>query len=142
MVPSKRGSSTILANRAARSGKKLRRLSQKIEKLVKKIRRLPVVFLWAAQAIAADVTVRDATEFRRVVAEATPGTRILIAPGDYTGGFHFSNLRGETNRPIVIAAADPARPPVIKGGGTGLHFSDLVFVELDHLTLTGWSGNG
>ena len=101
-----------------------------------------LLILCAANAIGADITVRDATEFRRAVADAIPGTRILLAPGDYAGGFHFSNVRGATNRPVVIAAADPTRPPIIKGGGTGLQFSDPAFVELHHLTLTGWSGNG
>jgi hypothetical protein len=99
-----------------------------------------VILLWAANAIAADVTVRDATEFRRAVAEATPGTRVLLAPGEYAGGFHFANLRGETNRPIVIAAADSAKPPVIKGDG--IQFSDPTFVELRDLVFAGWSGNG
>ena len=99
-----------------------------------------VLFARAAQAVAADVMVHDAMEFRRAVAEATPGTHILLAPGDYTGGFHFSNLRGESNRRIVIAAADAARPPVIKGGG--IHLSDPMFVELRDLIVTGWPANG
>jgi hypothetical protein len=100
------------------------------------------IFLCVAHAIAADVTVRDAVEFRRAVAEAIPGTRILLAPGEYAGGFHFPNLRGESNRPIVIGAADSTRLPVIKGGATGFHFSDPSFVELRDLILIGWSGNG
>ena len=93
-------------------------------------------------SFAADVAVRDAAEFRKAVAEAVPGTRILLAPGEYAGGFHFPNVHGESNRPVVITAADPAQPPVIKGGGTGLHFTDPAFVEVRHLTLVGWSGNG
>jgi parallel beta helix pectate lyase-like protein len=101
-----------------------------------------VLLLCVGNASAADVSVHDAIEFRHAVAEAVPGTRILLAPGDYAGGFHFSIVRGETNRPIVIAAADPMRSPVIKGGETGIHFSDPAFVELHHLILTGWSGNG
>lgn len=106
---------------------------------VKRFLGLTMVF-WAVNAIAADVVVRDSGEFRRAVTEATPGTRILLAPGEYEGGFHFSNLRGETNRPVVIAAADPAKPPVIKGGG--IQFSDPTFVELRALIIIGWSGNG
>ncbi|HWN96833.1 MAG TPA: right-handed parallel beta-helix repeat-containing protein [Methylomirabilota bacterium] len=101
-----------------------------------------LVFACASNVDAADVTVRSAAEFRRAVAEATPGVRILLGPGNYAGGFHFANLRGETNRPIVIAAADLAKPPVISGGGTGMHFTDPAFVELHHLTFAAWSGNG
>jgi hypothetical protein len=96
----------------------------------------------AGHAIAADVTVRNRAELVRAVTQAIPGTRILVAPGDYPGGFHFVKIRGETNRPIVIAAADPGNPPVIRGGGNGMQFSDPAFVELRQLTFTGWSGNG
>lgn len=91
---------------------------------------------------AADVVVRDSTELRRALAEARGGTRILLAPGQYAGGLHFSNVRGESNRPIVIAAAEAGRPPVIQGGGNGLQLSDPAFVELHHLVFTGWSANG
>jgi hypothetical protein len=85
--------------------------------------------------------VRDAAELRRAVAAAQPGTRILLT-GEFVGGFHFSNLRGESNRPIVIAAANAARPPVIRGGGNGIQLSAPAFVELHHLIIDGWSGNG
>ena len=62
-------------------------------------------------------------QFKCSAAEAKPGTRILLAPGTYPGGFHFFNLRGETNNPIVIGAADSAHPPVIQGGAGGLQLS-------------------
>jgi len=64
-------------------------------------------------------TVHDAAELRTAVESAQPGARILLAPGSYPGGFYFANLRGETNLPIVIAAADPQNPPVIQGAQTG-----------------------
>jgi hypothetical protein len=81
-------------------------------------------------AAAGEALVRNAEEFRQAVAQAKPGTRILLAPGAYPGGFYFSNLQGATNGPIIIAAADPAHPPVIQGAATGLHFSRPAFVEL------------
>ncbi len=92
----------------------------------------------AAQA----VTVRDAAGLRAAVAAAQPGARILLAPGRYPGGFSFSNLRGETNRPVVIAAADPQNPPVIEGGANGMQLSDPAFVELHDLVFHGATGNG
>src|SRR5687768_14496989 len=78
-----------------------------------------LIWLCAGSAIAADVLVRDSAELRRAVAQAGPGTRILLE-GQFTGGLHFSRLRGESNRPIVLASADPAKPALIQGGGNGM----------------------
>jgi hypothetical protein len=94
----------------------------------------------AAQSPAA-ITVRSADELRRAVAAATPGARILLAPGEYEGGLYFT-LKGEPNKPIIIAAADPKNPPVIKGRAEGMHLSDCAYVELHNLTFTGATGNG
>lgn len=99
--------------------------------------------IWAAGGLrAAEVPVRDAAELRAAVAAAVPGTRVLLAGGNYGAGFHFRNLRGEPGRPIVLAAADPARPPVFQGGNTGLHLSAPAHVELDGLVFTGHAANG
>lgn len=89
-----------------------------------------------------EVVVRNADEFRQAINRAKPGTRILLAPGTYPGGFFFSNLQGETNSPIIIAAADPANPPVIEGGSTGLHLSRPSFVELHDLVISNVTVNG
>jgi hypothetical protein len=43
---------------------------------------------------------------------------------------------------VVIAAADPKRPPVIRGGASGLQLSDPVHVVLRDLRLEGARGNG
>ncbi|HJQ80145.1 MAG TPA: hypothetical protein VJ828_09325, partial [Lacipirellulaceae bacterium] len=74
--------------------------------------------------------------------KATPGTTILLAPGTYRGGLSHAGLQGTPEQPIVIAAADPERPPVIQGGGGGLHFTDPAHLELRGLTIDGASGNG
>jgi hypothetical protein len=96
----------------------------------------------AANGDGADRLVRDAAEFRQAVSSAKPGTRIRLAPGTYPGGFDFRNLRGTANQPIVIAGADPDRPPVFQGGTAGLHFSNPMFVELKDLVITNMIGNG
>ncbi len=96
----------------------------------------------AADAQGTDVRVRDAASFRQAVGRAKPGTRILLEPGVYAGGFHFSNLHGESNAPIVIAAADPARPPMFQGGGVAMQLSRPAFLELSDLVVTNMSGNG
>ena len=113
--------------------------------------RNPFVFLTAIAAAsllplvsahAADVSVSTPNELRRAIAQATPGARILLAPGEYAGGMYFANVRGAPDQPIVIAAADPARPPRIRGGGASLQFSDAAYLELQDLELTGATGNG
>jgi hypothetical protein len=93
-------------------------------------------------ARAADVNVRDSNGLRQAMAEATPGTRILLAPGEYAGGIFFGGLHGEEGQPIVIAAADPDRPPVIRGGGAAFHLPDACHLELSDLELVGGTGNG
>jgi len=89
-------------------------------------RTLTAVCLLATSFIvaeAADVRVRNGTEFREAIAKAVPGTRVLLAPGVYTGGLYFSTVRGETNRPVHIGATDAANPPVIDASEGGLQFS-------------------
>jgi hypothetical protein len=43
---------------------------------------------------------------------------------------------------IVIGAADPARPPRIVGGGSGIHLSEVSYLELRDLVFSGARGNG
>ncbi len=88
------------------------------------------------------VRVGNAREFREAVSRAKGGTRILLAPGEYAGGFYFSGLCGEKGKPIVIGAQDPNDPPLIKGGSTALHFSDPLHVELENLVVSGSRQNG
>src|SRR5688572_26969668 len=84
----------------------------------------------------ADVKVNNAAEFRSAVAAAKPGTRILLAGGNYGGGFLFANLRGEEGKPIVITAADPTEPAVFSQANVALHLSNPAYVELRNLVLT------
>ena len=74
---------------------------------------------------ARTITVADTEQLRRALVDAVPGTIIRIAPGDYRGGLTGRGLHGEPSKPIILKAADPKRPPVFKGGTTGLHLSDL-----------------
>lgn len=97
---------------------------------------------FAGAAEPTEVRVSDAAGLRAAVAAAKPGTRLLLAGGEYGGGFQFSNLRGEAGRPIVIAAADPQRPPVFSRGKTGLHLSNPAHVELQGLVFERLSDNG
>jgi len=88
------------------------------------------------------VRVTDSAQLRQAVRHARPGTTVLLAPGEYTGGLYFENVRGEPGRPITIAAQDAQKPPVIRGGGTGLHISKAAYLELRGLVITGARYNG
>jgi hypothetical protein len=90
----------------------------------------------------ADVSVRNAAEFRAAIAAAQPGTTVRLAAGVYGGGFHFLNLRGEAARPIVIAAADPMHPPIFRDANAGIHLSNPAHVELRDLAFTKLAHNG
>ena len=94
------------------------------------------------QPAGATVRVRTRDELQQAVAGAKPGTRIVVAPGNYAGGLSFAGLRGEKDRPIVVAGEDPTEPPVFEGGGSCLHLSDPAYVELQDLVLTKGRGNG
>jgi hypothetical protein len=106
------------------------------------VRFVVATFCGAVAARSEDVSVNDAATFRAAVAAAKPGTRILLAGGVYGGGFHFSNLRGEAGRPILIAAADPQQPPVFRDANLGIHLSNPAFVELRGLVFTKLAHNG
>jgi len=98
----------------------------------------PTPFLLAALcsvAAAQDVTVSTADELRQALQQARPGTRVLVAPGDYRGYIGVDGLRGAPGKPIVVAAADPERPPVLHGGKECLHFSNASYLVLRNLVL-------
>jgi hypothetical protein len=86
--------------------------------------------------------VHTADELRAAVSKAAPGSQIRLAPGEYPGGLYFGGVRGGPGSPIVIAAADPEHPPVIRGGTEGIHLTDPCWVELRDLTLIGAARNG
>lgn len=88
------------------------------------------------------ITVRTREELVQAVQAAKPGATIAIAPGTYRGGLYWTNLRGTKDQPIVLAALDPARPPVINGGADCLHLVDAEYVELRDLVFTKATGNG
>jgi hypothetical protein len=95
-----------------------------------------------ADAQQREIRVNDRTELAAALAKAEPGDTILLAPGKYAGGLSRNRLQGTAEKPIVVAAADAARPPVIEGGSAGLHLSNPAFVELRGLVIEGARGNG
>lgn len=87
-----------------------------------------------------EVTTRQ--ELLAGLSNAVPGTKILIAPGQYRGGLSFAELKGTPTAPIIISALDPESPPVFRGGNTGLHLIRPSHVRLSHLCFDGATGNG
>jgi hypothetical protein len=65
-----------------------------------------------------------------------------VAPGTYEGGLYLGGLQGTEDAPIVIAGADPDSPPVIEGGGSGMHLVNATWLELRDFVLRGATGNG
>ncbi|MBO3803777.1 MAG: right-handed parallel beta-helix repeat-containing protein [Candidatus Brockarchaeota archaeon] len=85
---------------------------------------------------------RRKLELERALAEAKPGSVILLEPGVYEGGIYVENLRGEPGKPIVIGAEDPLNPPVINGGRECLHLVEPAYVEVRDIIFSGASENG
>jgi hypothetical protein len=88
------------------------------------------------------VIVRTGEQFGRALNRAAPGTRILLMPGVYSGNIYVDGPRGSPDLPIVIAAADPQRKPIIRGGKECIKLTSPAHVELKNLILEGSSSNG
>ncbi len=101
-------------------------------------------FVVAVGRVYAESTVRvnSRDELQQALRNARPGDKILMAPGVYRGGLSQAGLRGAKGRPIVLAALDPKRPPVIEGGTTCLQLTDPSYVDLRNLVLRKATGNG
>lgn len=87
---------------------------------------------------AREVRVATTDELRRALADARPGTRILIAPGEYAG-FRAANVRGSDGKPVVVAAEQPDKAPVFVGG---VQLSDVAWIELAGLVVRNAPANG
>lgn len=90
----------------------------------------------------AAVRVADDAALHTALSRAEPGWRIEIAPGRYRPGVMVSDRHGTAERPIVIAGADPDRPPVFDGGSQAWHLSNCSHLMLRNISVRGQSGNG
>jgi hypothetical protein len=78
---------------------------------------------------------------QRAVRQATPGTRILVHAGTYSGTTSLTGLRGEPGRPVAIVAEgevvlDAAGASMVMAG------SDLKYVVIEGFTLRGAATHG
>lgn len=100
---------------------------------------LLVVAALLAQALAPrEVRVATVEELQRALEQSPPGTRILVAPGEY-GAVFAANVRGAPEHPIVLAPAERGAPPLFRAG---LMLSDVAHLELEGLQVVGAPGNG
>lgn len=94
------------------------------------------------QTAPKEILVSSREELVRALDSPKPGTTILIAPGGYQGGLHFSNVHGTSDQRITVCAQVPDNPPIFTGGGSGLQFSAVSFLTLENLVIKKASGNG
>lgn len=113
--------------------------------MIRRVRIFPVVMLLGvltAAAWAEKVTVNSSSALRSAIAGAKPGTTILMAPGNYTGGMRFRDISGTAAARITIRGEDPRDPPVFKGGSQAMHLADCNYVTLADFIVDGCSTNG
>ncbi|MFN0007904.1 MAG: right-handed parallel beta-helix repeat-containing protein [Planctomycetota bacterium] len=85
-----------------------------------------------------EVRVATIAELRQALAAASPGTGILVAPGQYEG-FFAAGVHGAPGRPVVLRAATADDRPVFRGE---VHLSSVSHLEIAGLTIEGAPGNG
>jgi hypothetical protein len=87
-----------------------------------------VLLLAASPTLAASCAkaLATAAEIQTAMRNATAGTTILVAPGEYVGlrstsghskSHFYSSRSGTASRPIVLKSCDPLRPAVFLGDG-------------------------
>lgn len=95
-----------------------------------------------ARVEAKDFDINDDAELRQALAAAGPGDQLLLKPARFRGGISTNNLNGTAEKPIVIKASFPGKPPLIEGGDTGIHLSRASHVVIDGLAIRGSVSNG
>ncbi|MFT4688670.1 MAG: right-handed parallel beta-helix repeat-containing protein [Verrucomicrobiia bacterium] len=93
-------------------------------------------------ARAAEIKITSSIELTRAFQGASPGDRLLLRGGDYRGGVSLRGRSGTKGHPIAIVAADPDKPPVFRGGTSGMHISGCDHIELRGLHFTEARSNG
>ena len=113
-----------------------------LRRLPRSVFALGAVLATAGGAGAAPTPLATLEAIRTAALGAKPGAVLRIAPGTYDGRLHLVDVKGAEGKPVVLEAADPAQPPVFRGGANGLQLTDAVHVELRNLVFEGQTGNG
>ena len=89
------------------------------------------------------VKVSNTNQLRSAIAQAQPGTRILLANGIFEGGIYINGLSGTKENPIIITGLDPDKPPVFSGGPSqAFHLANCNHIVLSNFIVRGFSSNG
>ena len=105
---------------------------------------------------AAEVHVDNGSALRKALANAKPGSEIVLAPGTYKGGLHVKDLHGTEANPIIIRGGFGAEirsrqigrvkwTPAVRfqgGGRTGMQWSNCSHIVLQNFTVSGFAHNG
>lgn len=92
-------------------------------------------FLIASQAV---VRVDSVPALRQALANAKPGTTILIATTIYDQPLYAENIHGTAEKKIIIRGADPGRKPQFKNW----QLSSVSHLEISHIQFVGARSNG
>jgi hypothetical protein len=107
--------------------------------VVKRLAALAALTTLAAPASAADVPA-DPSNYEQLFASLGPGDRLLLAPGDYTGGLTISGVEGADDMPIVIEGpADMSARFVGRSCCNTIDIENSAYVTLRNLR---FDGNG
>ncbi|HET6428625.1 MAG TPA: right-handed parallel beta-helix repeat-containing protein [Phycisphaerae bacterium] len=87
----------------------------------------------AAGPSAKAVEAGDTEAVKQALRQAKPGDRIVLPGGVYPGGMFARNVNGQPGKPVVVAAKDPANPPVFRGSDYGFVLESCSHVVLDGL---------
>jgi hypothetical protein len=86
---------------------------------------------------ARELRVITGAQLAQALDAATPGTRILVAAGDYPR-LYAKDVLGTAQHPIVLTAADPGSRPRFTAG---VQLSDVAHLELENLVIECTNGN-
>lgn len=84
--------------------------------------------------------VSSTAELVKAAQQARPGTRIVVAPGNYKSCF-LSGVTGTPEAWVEIVARDPEKPPLFSGGITCFQLVKSSYVLVDGLVATGAEAN-
>jgi hypothetical protein len=98
---------------------------------------LIALFCWDCAA-AADYLV-GVENYQHPLSRLQPGDRLLLRPGDYPGGLVLRGISGTPGHPVVIEAADAARPPrfTAQKGANTLSLANVRHLVVRNLELDG-----
>ncbi len=88
---------------------------------------------------------RPYASLNRALQLATPGTKVVIHEGTYTGYTYASNLQGTAAEPILVTTA-PGEGPVIldrlASGNEVMHLTDAAYVIFENIVFRRSNSNG